>query len=259
MNINQYERLKESGFDIEWLDNVYKNFIPKETGKYSMLITSISELDDNPAEGLFIEKTYFDNPEDLYKIHNFFEGFGYVMNEVATGETIGEGIIDYSPFDEMESHTGQLWEIPDIMFHPAKEKMTNDRKAELADCLIAHLYDICSQNDLADVLKGIGFTDNEIDSECECISDARKCQLYPEMINHLSEICKDEKDFVDVLRNLGFTDEEIETERLLNFETGPLATDIDALITAANELRDKNTNSHISDKDYYVSREEYQM
>ena len=255
MDIQNFERLKESGYSVDWLTNVFNNFTPKEIGKYSMFITDVDDLSDDVATGIFIEQAYFDNPEELYNIHTFFEGFGYVMKEVSSDTVIGEGYIDYSPFDEMEAYTGEDWSIS---FNYDKQ-ITDIRKADLADYLISHLYEICNENDIYHVLCGIGFTKDEIDFDCQNLSIDRKCQLYPELINHLSEICRDEKDFVDVLRNLGFTNEEIETERLMNYEDGSLATDIDSLIDAAKKFSEKSRISDVSDKNYSVSRDEYQM
>lgn len=258
MDVNRYERLKESGFDIGWLDDVYKNFNPKETGKYSMVITDLADLDIEPYNGMFIEQAYFDDASELNNIHRFFEGFGYVIKEVSSDQVIGQGIIDYSPFEEMELFTGQKWEISGVI-NNLKKEISEERKAELADILIGHTYEMCDEKDIYLVFAGIGFSNREIESNCEDLTIERKCQLYPDLINHLSEVCADEKDFVDILRNLGFTNEEIETERLMNYDVGPLATDIDSLISAAKKISEKGNRLELTVKSHNVSREEYQM
>ena len=254
MKRHRYKRLKELGVDIDWLNDVYNNFDPKSYGKYSMYITALNSIDDDPSRGMFIERAYFDIPEELYIIHSYFEGFGYVMKDSNSGELIGKGIIDYSPFDEMELYTGYAWNIPVVH---KNDYITDERKAELTDRLISHIYEICNETDVAEVLTGIGFTAREISTDCENIPQGRKCELFSLLINHLSEICSDEQDFIDVLKNLGFTDEEIETERLLNYDNGPLATDIDALIADAKRIQ--NTERPIKADKEYTGVEEHQM
>lgn len=109
MNIKTWNKLEKLGFQKEWLDDVRIYWVPKKNCKYEMLITNIEELDMDPRHGVYIERTTFDNDRDLSRIHAFFEGFAYVMTDVATGEVIGEGIIDGAPFDEMGEWTGTEW------------------------------------------------------------------------------------------------------------------------------------------------------
>jgi len=100
MNIRTYNKLKKEGFEESWLDDVKKHWNPKKFGKYEMRITSIESLDEDPKNGIFIDTTAFDNAEDLSVIHQYFEGQAYVMTVMETGEQIGQGIIDGSPFEE---------------------------------------------------------------------------------------------------------------------------------------------------------------
>jgi hypothetical protein len=100
MNFNRRNKLESLGFDKEWLDNVYKYFTPRKTGKYEIVITDIEHLDEDPRDGIPVEKTCFDTAEDLSVIHHFFEGNAYVLTIKETGEQIGEGIIDGAPFEE---------------------------------------------------------------------------------------------------------------------------------------------------------------
>lgn len=100
MNIRTYNKIKKEGFKEDWLDYVKKYWSPKKYGKYEMRITSIEHLDEDPRDGIYIDTTRFDNAEDLSVILHFFEGEAYVMSVTETGEEIGEGIIDSSPFEE---------------------------------------------------------------------------------------------------------------------------------------------------------------
>ena len=100
MRCDRRNKLERLGFDPEWLDQVYKYFTPRKNGKYSIVITDINDLSEDPRNGILIEKTCFDNAEDLSVIHHFFEGNAYVLTVVETGEWLGEGIIDQSVFEE---------------------------------------------------------------------------------------------------------------------------------------------------------------
>ena len=108
---NKLERL--STYDKTWLDEVYTYFTPRKNGKYEMVITDIEHLDEDPRNGILIEKTCFDNAEDLSVIHHFFEGFAYVMTVTENGEQIGEGIIDGAPFEECSGYETGDYNHPD--------------------------------------------------------------------------------------------------------------------------------------------------
>jgi hypothetical protein len=113
MRFDRRNKLEKLGFDKEWLDNVYNYFTPRKTGKYEMLITDIEHIDEDPRDGIFIERTCFDNAEDLSVIHHFFEGQAYVLTVVSTGDVIGEGIIDDAPFEECSHYETGEWDSSD--------------------------------------------------------------------------------------------------------------------------------------------------
>lgn len=113
MRFDTRNKLERLGFDSNWLDEVYHYFTPRKHGKYKMVITDIDHLNEDPRNGIPVEKTYFDNAEDLSVIHHFFEGFAYVMTVTETGEQIGEGIIDGAPFEECSYYETEDYEHPD--------------------------------------------------------------------------------------------------------------------------------------------------
>ena len=109
MNKKTIEKLMKLGWDEDWVQNVAQNFNPKRKGKYKIEIFDIEEIDQDPESGLWIETAYFDNEAELSLIHYFFEGFGYIMTVSKTGERIGRGIIDGSPFDEAGEYESINW------------------------------------------------------------------------------------------------------------------------------------------------------
>ena len=113
MRCDRRSKLESLGFDKEWLDNVYSYFTPRKIGKYQMIITDIENLDEDPKYGVLIEKTCFDNAEDLSIIHFFFEGNAYVLTVTETGEKIGSGIIDGAPFEECAEFETGNYDSPD--------------------------------------------------------------------------------------------------------------------------------------------------
>lgn len=113
MRFDRRNKLEKLGFDKEWLDNIYNYFTPRKIGKYEITITDIEHLDEDPRDGIFIEKTCFDNAEDLSVIYYFFEGNAYILTAVETGEEIGEGILDGAPFEECAHYETGEWDSPD--------------------------------------------------------------------------------------------------------------------------------------------------
>lgn len=110
MNIRTMRKLMKLDFVESWLKEVKHNWKPKKIGKYEMLITFVEKLDDEPKDGIIIDRTRFDDDKELSVIHYFFEGLGYVLTVTETGEQIGQGIIDGSPFDECEGfEKGTSW------------------------------------------------------------------------------------------------------------------------------------------------------
>ena len=108
MNIRTMRKLIKLDFVESWLREVKRNWKPKKIGKYEMLITYIAAIDDDPEKGIIIDRTRFDDDKELSVIHHFFEGLGYILTITETGEQIGQGIIDGSPFDECEAFESDI-------------------------------------------------------------------------------------------------------------------------------------------------------
>jgi hypothetical protein len=102
-------KLQKEGLDEKWLKYVKEEWNPKKIGKYEMTITCGDQVDSDPSEGLFVDRTMFDNDYDLSWIHHFFEGLHYIIINPRTKETIGKGIVDGSPFEEMEAVENNTW------------------------------------------------------------------------------------------------------------------------------------------------------
>lgn len=164
-----YKELESLGFDKEWVDVVKDNWKGKTEGKYTMDIYAIDTIDDEPYTGKLITTTFFDTPEDLDEIHKYFEGFGYVMTKQlsSTPVFIGQGIIDYSPYEEMEAYTGEPWPINvDVEKNNQSYAIPDERKLELYSSLIGYLYEtIDDKKEFISVLRDIGFTYNELKAE----------------------------------------------------------------------------------------------
>ena len=109
MNVRTLRRLERLGFKKEWLDEVKNGWTARKIGRYEMKIYDIEELDQEIETGTWIETTRFSDEAELNEIHKFFEGMGYVMTDTSTGEEIGRGIIDGSPFDEVSQVEGTRW------------------------------------------------------------------------------------------------------------------------------------------------------
>lgn len=105
----KFNELITLGYDEAWLQNIQKCYKPKSSGTYVMYIFDCEDLDQEVETGLFIDKRFFDNERDLSVIHHFFEGMFYIMRETKTNEELGQGIIDGSPFEEMEIHEDKPW------------------------------------------------------------------------------------------------------------------------------------------------------
>lgn len=125
----QYEKLKDAGYQEDFLNELRNNWHPKENGKYFIRITDSAELDTAPEDGVFIDCTHFETADELTNIHKFFEGFMYEISDVHTGKQIGAGIIDFSAFEEMEEYTGDKWEINyELLKGPSNELADNSAK-----------------------------------------------------------------------------------------------------------------------------------
>ena len=109
MNVMTMKRLERLGFPKLWLEEVKKGWTRRYRGRYVMKIYDIEELDQEIETGVWIETTRFADEAGLNEIHKFFEGLGYVMTDTLTGEEIGRGIIDGSPFDEVSQVEGKKW------------------------------------------------------------------------------------------------------------------------------------------------------
>lgn len=122
-------KLEKLGFNKDWLTVVKHEWKPKKCGQYDMLITYIEDLSDDPAHGVRIERTKFDNDYDLSLILKYFEGNTYVIKDVHTKKVISKGIIDYSVFDDMHNYTQENWDLyneEEIQY----EQQLNERKQE---------------------------------------------------------------------------------------------------------------------------------
>ena len=97
------------GFDKAWLNDIQEGFKPKPNGDYIIEIYDCEELDQNIETGIFIGMYFFDDDRDLSVIHHFFEGMFYIMKNTKTNEELGQGIIDGSPFEEMEMYEDKPW------------------------------------------------------------------------------------------------------------------------------------------------------
>lgn len=120
MNIRKMQKLEKLGFDQEWLDDVKFNFKPKKQGKYEIKIYHMDQIDEEPDTGIWIDTTRFSTDLELSIVHYFFEGLGYVMTLAETGEEIGRGILDESPFEEVDEE----WELK---IDEAKEFIENQK------------------------------------------------------------------------------------------------------------------------------------
>lgn len=81
-----------------------------------------------------------------------------------------------------------------------KEKLEWDK----VQCLIEDAFTDCDTEIII-----VSYDEEETQEE---ISIPRKCELYNEMLNYLSELIDDEEDLYDTLIGIGFTPEEIEYE-----------------------------------------------
>ena len=126
MKKETYLDLLSRGFDEEWLRAVMENFVPKETGKYEILITDIENLDDDPRDGIFVERAFFDNDKDLSVIHYFFEGMGYVITEVATGNEVDSGTLNDGTFELVADHEGLDYDAWGVYECDAKGNIVED-------------------------------------------------------------------------------------------------------------------------------------
>ena len=107
----KFNELINLGYDEMWLKDIQEGFKPKLSGDYVMYIFDCEELDQEIETGTFIAKCFFDDDRDLSVIHHFFEGMFYIMKITKTNEELGKGIIDGSPFYEMEDFDpeGKAW------------------------------------------------------------------------------------------------------------------------------------------------------
>ena len=99
------------GFDKAWLNDIQEGFKSKSNGDYVIEIYDCEELDQDIETGIFIGMYFFDDDRDLSVIHHFFEGMFYIMKVAKTNEKLGKGIVDGSPFYEMEEYDpeGKAW------------------------------------------------------------------------------------------------------------------------------------------------------
>ena len=109
MDIRKMQKLEKLGWDEEWLSYVKQNFKPKKQGKYEIKIYTMDHIDEEPDTGTWIDTTCFSNDLELSIVLHFFEGLGYTLKLTETGKEIGRGILDESPFDEVQEYEENRW------------------------------------------------------------------------------------------------------------------------------------------------------
>jgi hypothetical protein len=104
MRADTYQQLRKTGLynHNDWLYNTKVNFHPKRKGKYKMRISDCADVSNDPEQGLYLDTACFSNQEDLSVIHHYYEGCAYELFYAETNQRISTGIIDGSPFDEVD-------------------------------------------------------------------------------------------------------------------------------------------------------------
>ena len=146
MNIRTMKKLEKMGFDKDWLFVIKNEFKPKKNGFYEMRITDIEDFGDDPRHGEYIETTTFNDSRDLSVIHNYFEGFAYVVTDKMTMEVFDSGIIDGALFDVMEDRTGYKWKWFSEADLGAENKVNQERKESMIESLTRENQELMVEN-----------------------------------------------------------------------------------------------------------------
>lgn len=146
MNLRTMKKLEKLGYDKDWLLVLKNEWKPKKTGQYEMLITDIEDLGDDPRDGVFIERTRFNDDYDLSIIHYFFEGNTYVITDTATGAEIDSGYLNWSVFDFMEDYTGEKWDMASREMLDVEKKLSKERCDSMIESLTKRVNELELEN-----------------------------------------------------------------------------------------------------------------
>ena len=108
MHIRTLKKLERLGWDKTTLHYIRDNFAPKKSGKYKMQIFTLNHPAQPPEDGILIDTAFFSDEQELSLIHHFYRGNGYVLSLSETGKRISGGILNGSPFGEVEEE-GWRW------------------------------------------------------------------------------------------------------------------------------------------------------
>jgi len=146
MNLRTMKKLEKLGYDKDWLLVLKSEWKPKKFGQYEMLITDIENLSDDPRDGVFIERTRFNDDYDLSIIHYFFEGNTYVITDTDTGAEIDSGYLNWSVFDFMEDYTGEKWDMASREMLDVEKKLSEERCDSMIESLTKRVNELEIEN-----------------------------------------------------------------------------------------------------------------
>lgn len=146
MNLRTMKKLEKLGYDKDWLLVLKSEWKPKKFGQYEMLITDIENLSDDPRDGVFIERTRFNDDYDLSIIHYFFEGNTYVITDTDTGAEIDSGYLNWSVFDFMEEYTGEKWDMASREMLDVEKKLSEKRCDSMIESLTKRVNELEIEN-----------------------------------------------------------------------------------------------------------------
>ena len=139
-------KLEKMGFDKDWLTVVKNEWKPKKTGQYEMLITNVKELEADPRDGVFIERTMFNDDYDLSIIHYFFEGNAYVITDTETGAEFDSLYLDRYVFNLMEDYTGEKWDMSSKEELKREEDVRQNRRESMIESLTKRVNELEIEN-----------------------------------------------------------------------------------------------------------------
>lgn len=108
MHIKTLQKLERLGWNPETLQYIKENFAPKKIGKYKLCVHTMNHAQQPPEDGLLIDTAFFSDERELSRIHHFYQGNGYVLYLAETDAKISSGILNGSPFAEVEEE-GWKW------------------------------------------------------------------------------------------------------------------------------------------------------
>lgn len=101
MNAATWNKLARLGYDEKFLESIC-TYRKDKSKRYELRVTDIEDLDQDPADGIFICYACFNTEEELEEIYTKLEGFAFILKDKLTGEVGDGGIIDEGLFDIME-------------------------------------------------------------------------------------------------------------------------------------------------------------